>query len=431
MSFVIITLFLTLLFIIKTNNRGYYLLFLLQLFSLSTGFLVAREVQFSSFLTFLNLLFSALILYMLIEPWRLAKFRSIIINERQFLGFSRITEIFLSFSLVVNILIFIVVLIFIPDISKLKSEHAFIELYDSIPLFSFFFRFSAITADLAYFSIPIAIYYLSVRKFKKSAKFFILSLTTFFGYLSSYSRAGILTFFLVAVGFILLCITLFDKSIQKRLLKIIKISVLFFLGVFMTITIVRFSAMEYYGDRIPNDSYVKDPIIYNIFDYASQGFYNGINQLEYHKYEDISYGANTLYIFCQILSYFDIIDWSSDDVYSQMEKAYNKNEIIGENDYGSFHGYTCRMVKEFGYLMTLLITYIYHYIVRKKCMKNFICIEDLYILIFLYIQPVICIFYHSIGVVLFPIIYYTLCKCVILLKPSKRHYEKKKYCNRI
>ena len=151
-----------------------------------------------------------------------------------------------------NSSILIIILIFIPDISYFKAAGGFVDLYEQIPYFANMFRYAFISQNLGYLAIPI----------------------------SFYSRAQIFTFILVFIIYFFLVKKTLPLNFQRKTYSILKKVSFLMISLFLTITFVRFSAMDYYGDRIPEESIIKDPIVFSLFDYASQGYSNGLNQLE-------------------------------------------------------------------------------------------------------------------------------------------------------
>lgn len=406
MSIFIELLLILLLLLQGWRNRGYLVLVMLLTSSFAMAFFVGNNIQFLSLFTIFNLLFVIINLYLIVSPWRFANFNSIQVNPSQLIALTRILSIILTGTLFVNFIIFCIVLVFIPDISQFKNEKAFLTLYESVPYFSIVFRYTATSQYLGYLAIPISSYYLHVNDNKKAFKFFILSLSSILSALALYSRAGILTFVITSASFYLLTSSLYPYYVLRKLYKYLKWALVFISLVFAVITVDRFSAMSYYGDRIPQESLIKDPILYNVFDYASQGFPNGINQLELRESKDIMYGETTLYNINQILAYFGIISWSSDRALEKFQKLWEKQGLDEKNDAGAFHGYTATMINDFGYSVTLITSILYFLYVSRKCASNIITLDSIVTLLFLLIQPCIAIFYQSYGELIFPLLFY-------------------------
>lgn len=407
---ILLACFILLLLFLNRKNRGYTLLVLLQIASLLMAPFVCHGIESTSFVTFVNVIYVCLNLYLIITPWRFASFKGITSNIKDMHSFTKIIRFVLTALLVLNVLVFLVVLIFIPDISQLKNEQAFKQLYESIPYFSILFRVTAVTQYFGLIAIPISCYYLHFGQNKLALRFFILSLSTLTSALALYSRAGILTYFLTCVGFYLLSFSLFEQQTVRKLKHYIRNSGVIIGGIFLVITIVRFTAMDYYGDRIPKESLIKDPIAYNIFDYASQGFSNGIEQLDNHSPEEIVWGTHSFYNINQMLAFFGVINWTSEVALAKLQKTYDKSGVSEENDSGAFHGYVCTLVKDFGYLLTIIINSFYYYFVSTRCRRLSISIDNYIVLIFLFVQPCVSVFYSSIGELFLPLGFYFILK---------------------
>lgn len=410
---VLLVCFIILLLLQKKNNSGYTLLVLLQIASLLMAPFVCHGIQSTSLVTFVNIIYVCLNLYLIITPWRGASFQHVVVNAGKIQSFTKILRIVLTILILLNLVVFAVVIIFIPDISQFKNEQAFMQLYESIPYFSIVFRVTAVTQYFGLIAIPISCYFLHLNNRKMALRYFVLSLSTLTSALALYSRAGILTYFLTCIGFYLLSFSLFDQQMVMRLKKYIRNSGLLIGGIFLTITIVRFTAMDYYGDRIPNESYIKNPIAYNIFDYASQGFSNGIEQLDRHTSDDIVWGTHSFYNISQMLAFFGIINWSSDVALAKLQKTYDKNGVGVENDSGAFHGYVCTLVKDFGFFLTFLLNLGYFCYVSGRCKKRVITIDNYIVLVFLFVQPCVSVFYSSIGELFLPLGFYFFIKHLI------------------
>lgn len=409
MIFIIEIVFILVLASKRSWNKGYLFLVLLQVCTLCMGPFVANYVNYKSYITLLNVFFVFTNLFFVVTPWRFANFSGIVVDNRFQNKYESILSKVLAVLGVCNLLVYAIVVTYLPNISEFKNELAFTNLYNTIPFFSIAFRVTSTTQYFGYFALPISCYYFHKKNLRRGVKFFILSLSSLSGALASYSRAGILTYVFTCVCFFLITFSLYSSSIRQNIWRFIKCGFIFFVTIFMTITVVRFSAMSYYADRIPKESLIKDPIIYSIFDYASQGFPHGISQLDAHDSKDVLYGGQTFYNINQVLSFFHIIDWSSEGALDQFEKSYNKVEL-GDNNFRAFHGYTCRLVKDFGYCITLMISFIYFLYVKKKCRKVFISIDELSVLILLLTQPIISLYYASYGLLIVPILFYQVVK---------------------
>lgn len=372
----------------------------LQVISIYTAFLVAKQSNYQTLTTLFNIVFVNLNIFLIIAPWSSPRFKRIVVENKQRFGFfKKILYIFLFFNLILSSTLLVIILILIPDIAKFKAELAFYELYESIPGFANAFRYSYTSQQLGYLAIPICFYHLSRRETKKSLIALIASSSSLVVGFAFYSRAQIFTFSVVVVVYFLLVKDTLPLSYRKKVYSGIKKTSLIVAFFFLVISVVRFSAMDYYGDRIPEESLVKDPILYSLVDYTSQGYSNGINQLE--KFSDKK-GLNGEQFFrdvYQILNFFVEYDWNAEDSQEAIDEAYGY-------DGGAFKGYTCSLVFNFGYFWSFLISLSYFLYVRLNIKdQTNLSIDTLYVLILLLAIPVTSIFYSGFPILYFPLFF--------------------------
>ena len=416
----IVILFVLCLMLSPVRNKSVALLWTLQFLTLFLSPLVANHVIFSSVWTAFNIFFCFVNLYLITAPWGYAQFQELLIRRWNFfLFYKRVLYIVLSVTILINLVVWVVVMIFIPDISHFKASLGYTELYDSVPYFGLLFRYASVTRYIGLMAMPIAMYYVSVGKNKEAIKAAIMSSATLIAALAFYSRAQIFVYTLLWV-----CLYMFSRSIldmpkRMQLDKYLKTFAFSILAVFMIITYSRFTAMDYYGDRIPKESVIKNPIMYSIIDYSTKGFINGINQLEVHDSSDVLKGEQTYYDLFMVLSYFHFIPWTTDAAAYRAARAYDKNGLNEGNDSGTFHGYTCRMVKDYGYVLTVLIDLLFFFYVRNKTRgRKKMNLTDLTVLLFLMVQSINSFFYSTYSTVIFPLLFYIGIRFIyILLSP--------------
>lgn len=404
MIYIVFFSFISILLFARRNNGFFLMLCLLQTTSIVLGPLVVNYVKFTDLTAVFNAIFVCVNIFLIIWPWRKASFNGFTCDTNKMERISRFLKKILVFLMILDIVVLILVIIYIPEISRFKSEDAYRMLYENIPYFSILFRMVAVTQYFGLLAIPISGYYLHRNDRKRAKLFLVLSTSTFLSAIAFYSRAVMITYFLVISGFFFLTLKTFSAENQKIVKRVTRRGGGVIMTVFLLITIVRFSAMSYYADRIPNKSLIQEPISYSLIDYASQGFYNGMEQLEFHDSKDITHGTMTLYHINQVLSFFNLVDWSSEKALAKREKAYNKIQVKEENTDSAFHGYVCTMVKEFGYFFTLLIGVIYYLYVSRICSRKQLSYNSMFLIPLLMTQPCIAIFYCSYGEMIFPLL---------------------------
>jgi len=396
-------------------NRGklntYTFLIILQSVSFFSQFLVGYSNEVVELHTVFNMLFICLNLFLIIAPWRFGTLNSTFLkNKKYFFFFKKALYAALLLNMLVNLVILVIVYMYIPDIASFKAESAYLNLYESIPYFANVFRYAYVSQNLGFFAIPIFFYYQGLGEQKKARWALILSSSTLISAFAFYSRALMLTYILIFIAYFLLIKKSLSDEVRTKIWSFMK-KVTTVIGVlFILITVVRFSAMDYYGDRIPKTSYIKDPIIYSLVDYTSQSYPNGLKRLEDYN-DDKNLGGQDLFrSIYQFLGFFGAISWDGNVADEQISKAYNY-------DGGAFKGYTAQMVYNFGYIATFLISLCYYIIVKFQLRKRNISIESLFILVLLLIIPLVSIFYSGFGNLYFPLIF------VLLIKLTYRFFS--------
>ncbi len=412
MDIILEILFVFLLFALNGKHTKCFLLLIsLQTVSFFLQFLVGNSCKYSTFYTFFNILFVNLNLFLIMGPWRYGNLKVIYMkNEDYVLFFKKCLYAILAVNIILNSAILFIVLIYIPDIAAFKAEKAFHDLYDSIPYFANVFRYAYTSQNLGFFAIPFFFYYLQKRELKKAGLALFFSGSTLISAFAFYSRALILTYVLVFLGYYLLINSAIDDKLRKKISSVAKKIFLIIGCLFIVITVVRFSAMDYYADRIPENSVIKNPILYSLVDYASQGYPNGLNLLEEYSDERNLEGEDMFRTIYQFLDFFHIISWDSEESKEKIAAAYNY-------DGGAFHGYTCQMVFNFGYILTLLVSVFYYFFVRHKLRGNTsVSLLELCLLILFLVMPLVAIFYSGLGLLYFSVMFMIFTKFLYVLK---------------
>ncbi len=173
--------------------------------------------------------------------------------------------------------------------------------------------------------------------------------------------------------------------------------------------------MDYYADRIPKNSMIQDPIIYSLVDYASQGQANGLHQLEAYTENRNLKGEQMFRDVYQILKFFGLSNWNSKESQYKIDKAYNY-------DGGAFNGYTCTLVFNFGYLITILISLVYFSVIKIRLHnRSILSLESMFTLVLLLIIPGVSIFYNGFPILYFPFMFLFFVKFLFFLKKGSKN----------
>lgn len=420
MDFIFELILVALLLSLGKRQKGFRILVWLQFISFLLHYLTGLYVVVDSIKTIFNIVFVCISLYLILAPWSYVNFKKITIKNRDYYFFYRkILYFFLRINIFLNIFVLVVIYTYFPDIADFKHQE-FTNLYDQIPYFGFVFRYCASTQTLGILALPICAYYISRNNKREAIKAFVLSTSTFISALAFFSRAQMLTYALTCVCIFYLLKSSFRISFSNKFEKYLKFGSLVILLFFLAISYTRFNSekMVYLKDRIRQESIVKSYTTYYLIDYASMGYVFGIEQLDRHTIDDILWGGRTFRFLKLQLGFFHIINYDSKAAAEEETKAYEKNGVTEGNTSSAFHGYTCDMVKDFGYFITILIGLYYYYYVRRASMRHVVEFDKLNILSQLLIVPCLSIFYNGFGSIIFSLLFIIFVKTIYRLRTA-------------
>ena len=373
----------------------------------------AYKVETDDLLTYLYVCVSVIMLFLVMAPWAKVRITGIYIKEEGFNAFVEkwLTPVLLGIFLM-NLVLAAIIMYMIPDVSEYKLKDGWKDLYDTIPMFALMNRVSYITQYMGYFAVPLSFYYFSKDNNKRGAWFLFLSSSSLMAGIAAYSRAQMLVY-----GMCLLAnFFLFQNVFPEKKLKVIKKytyrAILVLSLIFLYTTINRFGSdnMAYYGDRIPKTSKIQDPIIYSLMDYPGQGFPNGVNELIKYTPSRNFKGQDMFYYPLLFLDYFGVIDWDAAAAEEYRSKVYGY-------DGGAFHGYACSLIYNFGFILTFLFGITYFACIRRKVANsNKVSTSSAFLLSYLIIEPTTSIFYCSLGIYVFPAVFYLMLRFLYNVK---------------
>lgn len=171
-------LFLFILYYIKGKNTCLRLLVTIFIISFFLQFFVGSKIENDSIVTVLNVFFINISIFQIFSAWGDAKISYVYDDINGWANFMKpFLRVVLSFNIVLNIVLIIIVYTFMPNIAELKAAHGYRELYDSIPFFSTAFRYSYFTQNLGFIAFPYVFYHLSRNEKKKSIEYLLLLLS--------------------------------------------------------------------------------------------------------------------------------------------------------------------------------------------------------------------------------------------------------------
>ncbi|MDA7855143.1 oligosaccharide repeat unit polymerase [Cyclobacteriaceae bacterium] len=398
---------------VRKDNKVYIILIALTTATFFLQYLIGRSFEYESDKSILSACFILINIFLIIKPWSFASISIIENNHDKFLSFFKnILYKVLIINLVLNSSILLVVLIYLPNIAAFKAESAYLKLYDQIPYFANVFRYAFTTQSAGYLAIPIFYYHLSRSQKREAYLALFYSSSTLLSSFAFYSRAQMITYVLIFVLYFFLIKKTLPLFIQRKLSRVLFKSSLLVAIIFLSVTYIRFSALDYrfnYGDRIPQNSIIKDPVVYSLFDYASQSHSNGLHQLDQFTADKVLNGEQFFRDIYQILNFFGVMNWDVKEYQDRKYEAYNDGA-------DKFLGYTTPLVFNFGYIITFLVSILYYLIVKNLLKRGYTksIISTLYIVLLLFI-PTVSIFYTGYSLILFPLILILSCRILFIL----------------
>ena len=275
------------------------------------------------------------------------------------------------------------------------------------------FRYAFVSQNLGYIAIPIFYYHLSRSEKRRSTIALVLACSSLVQGFAFYSRSQIFSFALVFVFYYFLVQNTLPRASKIISSKVIKRSLIIIIPLFFISTVVRFSAMDYYANRIPEKSIIQNPILFSLVDYAGQGYSNGLMQLERYSEDKGLEGEQFFRDTYQILNFIGIMDWDAENSKENVEYAY-------DYDGGAFKGYTAHLVFNFGYILSFIISFSFYILVKIRTKdKSYVSVESQFITVFLLLIPIVSIFYAGYQLIFFPLIFIAFVRAIFLLKNEK------------
>lgn len=359
-----LTLFLLLLLIYiliySWQTKSVSLIVLLLVFvSVIAAVLIGKVPDSISPLDFINVLFTVLILFILIIPFKhYTKFTKVnIANVNKIKRLSNIVFYICFLSLVVNSVCCVVIWTVVDDFNSFKQggELTTEFMYEELPIPHVFISLASIGSAFSYFAIGFHFYYLIHGKYFKAILFLLVSLSLPIGGLMMFSRSALVQYILLYSVYLHLSYHSFDLKIKKR----VKIIVSFF--IFLLLTVMTMITLNRFGDKslleIPNSSLIKDDVLFSLFDYLSQWYENGITIMREYSFPPLGGKlSNMFYYFIE----------SKGTGYSTVALR----EEIWPNHWYTFNGLFSILLFDFGYVGTVFLCFIYYRIIKSLAPYN-------------------------------------------------------------
>lgn len=390
--------FILLLIICMMNKSVATFFVLIQIVSLIGTLFIGVDYPIDKFLTFFNLMFTAVILTLIILPW--IRIRNINkIHHTNEVKLKKLTKYLILISIIPFILFAVVatfVFLYVDDIEIFKyAEDVSTEFYYSLPINTTALILSSFVYYVSYFLIPLHFYYLSKRRFQLSFWSFLFSLNIILMGLTFFSRAVFVHYILIYIGFLILLYRTFDSKV-RRFINLASIIIgISFTSYFIYITNQRFAENEGYSNLVPKEALIQNPATYSYFDYLSQWYSNNLHVLDNYQFETFK-GQISLQTPLLLLGQYGFIDYPANTLISTRQRLWPQH-------WYTFNGFVAYSVYDYGYILTIIFCSVYAFvIIRLRPKNNTISIINLFYLVLLIQVPLMAIFYSSVGGMLFP-----------------------------
>lgn len=401
MIIILLSFYILLLALLYKSKSVSVFFVLIQILSLIGALLINLVYPIENLFTVFNILLLIVLTSLIILPWRK------ICNVEQIVSPPPIKVKYLTtFLLFVNAFVFVVFAIttyfvttLVEDINEFKyAEGISTDFYYSLPYGAIPIILSTNLYPLSYFLIPLHFYYLSKGQLKMSLICLLFSLNSVLYGMTFFSRSVYVHYFFIYLGML----WIMYGTLSLRYKAIIKKAFIFFslvVGIFfISITISRFSDNPLYENDIPSDSPIQDPALYSLFDYLSQGYYNGVYVLDFYSFKTFN-GQIAFQPLLALLGQYKVIKYDPQDYTFLRRKLWPEH-------YYKFVGFAAYTVFDFGYTIAFLFCFIYYYLVsRCRPKQKIIRLENLFIIVLLIQLPLMSIFYSTTSTIIFASLY--------------------------
>jgi hypothetical protein len=341
------------------------ILLYIYIFSLVCGIFVWEEyLDIENTSNILNTMFVGFVLSFFIISWHDVDYRaSLIIDDVSKL------EKFSSILIIVNALIFLILSIsayysfsVAENYSAVKNSGETSVVFDAIPLPSFLILFSIYLTPTSYFLPPISFYYFVRNNWVKGLLSMLFSTNIFLQGIIVFSRSGMISFVFLYIFYLPLFYWRINKEMKKYINSVIGLLSIAGIGFFLQISLNRFEKELKYQDLGYGDSIKSNPVIFSIFDYASQWYINSLKVMQLYSY-DILYGQLSFPFPLLILDRLGVIDYPSGKIVS------NLISIWGDK-YDKFNGIVANLLFDFSHFGVILFCIIYYSAVGALAKKR-------------------------------------------------------------
>lgn len=395
--------FIFILLILLFNKKSTIVLMLcgIQVVSLLCIFFTGKEYPINDLTRLFNVIYTLIILTLIILPWMNAGNVSYIVvgNEKKVNKLSRIIIYLSIVPFFLFLVISILVNIYVDDVNSFKYvEGVSTEFYYSLPINIKLLILSNYIYFVSYFLIPLHFYYLIKGKYWFSFLCFIFSLNIIFHGTTFFSRSVFINYILVYLAVLVILFKAFSEKI-KQFIKYSSLLIgISFISYVSYISNKRFEDDKLYEENIPSDALIDNAVYFSYLDYASQWYFNSLDVLDDYKFSGFN-GQISFQPLLSILSQYGLINYNSKD-YTILRQN------LWPDHWWTFNGFVAYSVYDYGYIITLVLCFLYYNLVKKKFLfRGSITLFNLFVVVLLIQIPLLSIFYSSVSSLIFPSFY--------------------------
>jgi oligosaccharide repeat unit polymerase len=276
------------------------------------------------------------------------------------------------------------------DINAFKYQGGSIDFYYTmLPFDVRFFILATLLYNYSYLMIPLCLYYLQRRDKHKAVICLILSMNIIVYGATFFSRWSIIHFVLLFIFNYLLMYKSIAIKISKKMKTIVLAAAIGLFIAFNFITSSRFDDDRFYADAMNEESIVKNPTLYNLFDYLGQSTPNGFALMQTYQGETMHGTMATT----DVRDYLSLIGLN---YYDKEKLADRRTKLMGEEYDGGFQSFFSYMTYDFGIVGAIVVILLY-FLGINKCLCSRMSINR-YLLLCIWSEiPLLSIFYSSLS----------------------------------
>jgi hypothetical protein len=354
----------------------------IYLASLLGGLLLGTGAELTTTVEWINLVFVAGMLVLMIAPWNAFPFDVGIVapNERRLNRLTRTLLAIHAVGFVVFSTTFYLAITSVTDYSAFKNDAGAVAFYETIPINHNLLLLSTYLNSTAAFLVPLHFYYLYRRRIGVSLLCLLFSLNLVLEGISIFSRSVLIMYVVLYTLYLPFFYGRIERN-PRRVLKIVGLGALAMFGtVFYVITNNRFADYLSWGEAKYSTSVIQNPIAYSILDYASQWNRNGIAVLSQYDFRTMN-GELSFPLVSTLGNRIGVINRPPELIPIRLE------ELWGDR-YDKFVGLVPNLVFDFGYAGTVCFGLLYAIVLFKvRPIRGTISVGTLLILGPLFLLP--------------------------------------------